>query len=112
MLTGLRKQLLFVTNNAAQSRSAYAERFARLGLDVRPEQIVPSSFAAARWLRAAAPTLTHAFVIGEEGLRDELRAVGITPLSAPATPFSHAEFRRMRVDERVGAVVVGHDTRF
>ena len=45
------KTCVFVTNNAAKSRAAYVKRFAGLGLEhVTLDQVVPSSFVAARWL--------------------------------------------------------------
>lgn len=62
LLERLGKTCVFVTNNAAKSRAAYVKRFAGLGLErVTLEQVVPSSFVAARWLaknRPRAPTST------------------------------------------------------
>ena len=44
MLEDLGKTCVFVTNNAAKSRAAYAEKFAGLGLEnVSMEQVVPSA---------------------------------------------------------------------
>jgi ribonucleotide monophosphatase NagD (HAD superfamily) len=52
LLNSMGKHIIYVTNNAAKSRAAYAKRFASLGLKVTKEQVVPSSFVAARWLAA------------------------------------------------------------
>ena len=50
------KTCVFVTNNAAKSRAAYAKRFAGLGLErITIDQVVPSSFVAARWLAKHQP---------------------------------------------------------
>lgn len=106
------KRCLFVTNNSARSRAAYAEKFAGLGLDARAEQVVPSSFVAARWLRRAAPSLERALVIGESGVEEELRAVGIDVVRTAAGAFDERAFASALPEPRVGAVVVGSDTTF
>lgn len=111
-LAALGKRVIFVTNNSARSRQAYAEKFAQLGLAVKPEQIVPSSFAAARWLKRNRPSIEAAYVIGEAGVEDELRAVGVDVVRCAAGAFSEAEFASASADPRVGAVVVGADSAF
>jgi len=92
-LERLGKRSIFVTNNSAKSRAQYAEKFRALGLRVDPEQIVPASYAAARWLRSARPSLQAAFVIGEQGVDDELRAVGKSRTSL--TQVSHKSHKRL-----------------
>ena len=92
-LERLGKRSIFVTNNSAKSRAHYAEKFRALGLRVDPEQIVPASYAAARWLRSARPSLQAAFVIGEQGVDDELRAVGKSRTSL--TQVSHKSHKRL-----------------
>ena len=122
-LDRLGKRSVFVTNNAAKSRAAYAARFAKLGLKVSEEQVVPSSFVAARWLARCKPDVTRAFVIGSSGLVEELREAGIEVLTA--SDFVGGSFAdneasgaltelamRVAQEPSVGAVVVGHDTSF
>lgn len=116
------KGSIFVTNNAAKSRSAYVSRFAALGLDrVQLEQVVPSSYVAARWLRKNRPALQNAFVIGAAGLVDEMREVGINVLTARDAAFASAASNGNSLMDlaevvaggpSVDAVVVGHDTQF
>jgi HAD superfamily hydrolase (TIGR01450 family) len=128
MLERLGKRCVFVTNNAAKSRAAYVKRFAGLGLErVTLDQVVPSSFVAARWLAQNRPEIKKVFVIGASGLVDELQEAGIEVLTARSSAFSFpssnpdsneastsmAELGKAVASEpEVGAVVVGHDTGF
>jgi phosphoglycolate/pyridoxal phosphate phosphatase family enzyme len=113
LLQRLGKRCIYVTNNSARSRAQYAAKFAELGLDVPPEQIVPASLVAARWLASNAPDVSAAYVIGEAGLEAELRAAGIEPIRADRSAlFDEHGFGDASPDPRVGAVVVGADHGF
>jgi len=128
MLERLGKTCVFVTNNAAKSRAAYVKRFAGLGLEhVTLDQVVPSSFVAARWLARNKPEVKKVFVIGASGLVDELEEAGIEVLTARSSAFSFpssdpdsneastsmaALGRAVASEPELGAVVVGHDTGF
>jgi HAD superfamily hydrolase (TIGR01450 family) len=128
MLERLGKTCVFVTNNAAKSRAAYVKRFAGLGLEhVTLDQVVPSSFVAARWLAQNRPEIKKVFVIGASGLVDELEEAGIAVLTARSSAFSFpssdpdsneastsmaALGRAVASEPELGAVVVGHDTGF
>ena len=128
MLERLGKTCVFVTNNAAKSRAAYVKRFAGLGLErVTLDQVVPSSFVAARWLAQNRPEIKKVFVIGASGLVDELQEAGIEVLTARSSAFSFpssdpdsneastsmaALGKAVASESEVGAVVVGHDTGF
>ena len=48
------KKCFFVTNNSTKSRKGYKSKFDSLGLDVAPEEIFSSSFAAAAYLEQVA----------------------------------------------------------
>ncbi len=111
------KRTLFVTNSSMRSRQSYARKFEALGLDVAPEQVVPSSYAAARWLQKNHPQVGAAYVIGESGLEEELVEAGIEVIRSAGPvrhggPFPEAEFPSAEPDERIGAVVVGCDVEF
>jgi phosphoglycolate/pyridoxal phosphate phosphatase family enzyme len=82
-----------LTNNSARSREEHAKRLARIGFDVRAEQLLPSSYLAAEYLREAQGTAS-VWSIGEEGLRDELLAAGHRTADCP---------------EEADALVVGMD---
>lgn len=67
------KRLVFVTNNPGKPPAAYAERLARLGVEVGPERIVTAGMVAAR-LAAEAADGGGVFVIGAEPLKELVAA--------------------------------------
>ncbi|XP_018677467.2 phosphoglycolate phosphatase 2-like isoform X3 [Musa acuminata AAA Group] len=92
-LRSLGKKLVFVTNNSTKSRKQYERKFTSLGLDVSEEEIFSSSFAAAMFLKLRNfPREKKVYVIGEEGILEELKQAGFSCLGGP-----------------VGAVIVGLD---
>ena len=68
-------RVLLLTNNSTRSRTQHAERLVRLGFGVRVDQVLSSSYLAAEYLRDT-HDLASVWVIGEDGLRDELVAAG------------------------------------
>ncbi|KAG6416422.1 hypothetical protein SASPL_123852 [Salvia splendens] len=119
-LRSMGKKLVFVTNNSTKSRRQYAKKFHSVGISVSEDEIFSSSFAAAMYLKVnkfpkekkvslleenvslssklhtlneeAMAAKPQVYVIGEEGILEELELAGFTPLGGP-----------------VGAVVVGLD---
>ena len=63
----------FVTNNAARTPAAVAEHLRELGVTAETSDVVTSS-------QAGAPVL----VVGTDALRDEVLAVGLTPVASAA----------------------------
>ena len=61
------KLVRFLTNNSTQTRRHFADNLFSMGFDVRPESIYTSAVGAAIYLRNSS-----AYVVGEEGLREEL----------------------------------------
>lgn len=114
MLRAQGKRIFFVTNNATKSRVGYKKKFENLGLDVMPEEIFSSSFAAAAYLEQTnfKATGKSVYVIGEQGVGEELDLLGIPHLGglndkdkvAPTQPGGRIEH-----DKNVGAVVVSYD---
>lgn len=68
-------KLHFITNNSTASRLHYAIRLGNLGIKASPDNITTSGRAASLWLRENHGKL-KAYVIGEEGLVDELLTEG------------------------------------
>ncbi|MEM1611083.1 MAG: HAD-IIA family hydrolase [Sulfolobales archaeon] len=97
-LMGKGIMVLFLTNNSTRSRASYAEALRRLGMEVPPEMILTSGFLASEWLRQREGS-TEVYMIGEEGLIEELILAGHRVLT-----ISDAE--------RARAVVVGLDRNF
>lgn len=107
---------LCFTNNSLRSRVDYAEKFAKLGLSmVTADQIFSSSYAAAAYLAKRRQGIKRAYVVGGQGIIDELRLVaGIDAFGGPEDADKRADFSRgaeaeVKVPEDIGAVVVGVD---
>ena len=70
------KRLVYVSNNPTAPGAAYAEKLTRLGLPTAPEEVITSAGVLGRHLARHAPH-QRLYVIGEESLKDELRAQGL-----------------------------------
>ncbi|XP_065853585.1 phosphoglycolate phosphatase 2-like isoform X2 [Euphorbia lathyris] len=107
------KKLVFVTNNSQKSRRQYAQKFLSLGISVTEDEIFSSSFAAAMYLKVNDfPTEKKVYVIGGEGILEELDLAGYTGLGGPEDGKKHVELKSDSLfehDKSVGAVVVGLD---
>ncbi|KAK9267449.1 hypothetical protein L1049_009875 [Liquidambar formosana] len=114
MLRSKGKKLVFVTNNSTKSRRQYSEKFRSLGIAVSEDEIFSSSFAAAMYLKAIDfPREKKVYVIGEEGILEELELAGFTGLGGPEDGKKTVQMKPnclFEYDKSVGAVVVGLDT--
>ncbi|XP_010554749.1 PREDICTED: phosphoglycolate phosphatase 2 [Tarenaya hassleriana] len=113
-LRSMGKKLVFVTNNSTKSRKQYAEKFQSLGVSsVTEEEIFSSSFAAAMYLKVNNfPKDKKVYVIGGDGILEELRLAGFTGLGGPEDGEKRVQLRSNSLfehDKTVGAVVVGLD---
>ena len=68
----------YVTNNSTRSRRSYVERLKALGLPASASTIVTSGYAASIYMRLRG--VSTAYVVGEEGLFEEVGLAGIEPL--------------------------------
>src|SRR5437868_6124740 len=82
-------QVFFATNNSTASRAEYVARLTRLGLGGDLDHVVTSAYATAHYLDRLDPRPADVFVVGANGLRDEIRAVGIRVRDAVAMPGAH-----------------------
>jgi len=113
-LRSLGKRIFFVTNNSTKSRKGYKKKFDGLGLEVLPEEIFSSSFAAAAYLEQTnfAATGRKVYVIGEVGIQEELDLIGVPHVGGPADAGKMPDMSpggRLNIDPTIGAVVVGFD---
>jgi phosphoglycolate/pyridoxal phosphate phosphatase family enzyme len=113
MLRGCGKKILFVTNNSTKSRKGYLGKFESLGLKVFADEIFSSSFAAAAYFQQdPLPPGKKVYVIGQEGIGEELDLIGVSHIGGPqdANKTVHiAPGAKVEHDPDVGAVVVGFD---
>ncbi|KAG1674279.1 hypothetical protein FOA52_013468 [Chlamydomonas sp. UWO 241] len=111
MLRKLGKKLFFVTNNSTKSRAGYLKKFTSLGLNISAEEVYSSSYAAAAYLESIGFN-KKVYVIGEEGILQELDLKGIKHLGGPTdatktVKLAPGEFQDH--DSEVGAVIIGFD---
>lgn len=108
------KRIFFVTNNSTKSRKGYKKKFDSLGLNVEPEEIFSSSFAAAAYLEQTnfKDTGKKVYVMGDVGIEEELDLIGVPHFGGPKDGDRVVELKpgyALPHDENVGAVVVGFD---
>ncbi|MGH2597120.1 MAG: HAD-IIA family hydrolase [Actinomycetota bacterium] len=92
-LRAMTKRVAFVTNNSGRTPEAVVARLANVGISANVGEVETSALSTAELL--AARGVVEAFVIGEEGIVQALRAKGITVVDGDA--------------KDVGVVVVGWD---
>jgi HAD superfamily hydrolase (TIGR01450 family) len=86
-------RVAFVTNNASRTPGEVADHLSSLAIQAGGDDVVTSAQAAARLLAAELDGAARVLVVGAEGLREAVRAVGLTPVD--------------RVDDDPVAVVQG-----
>jgi len=79
-------QVFFATNNSTATRQEYVDRLASLGLGGDVEHVVTSAYATAHYLDRLDPRPKDVLVFGANGLRTEIRAVGIPVRDAGDVP--------------------------
>ena len=89
----------YLTNNSAQTRRGYRAKLAGMGIDAPEDRIMTSAYATALRLKEEGARGATALVIGQDGLYEELRAVGLR-LVDPSK------------DARADYVIVGIDRQF
>lgn len=72
----------FVTNNASRAAVDIAVQLAGLGIPCSAEEVVTSAQAVAETLRRRLPIGAAVLVVGGDGLRSALSAVGLRPVSS------------------------------
>ena len=90
-----RWDVFFATNNSTATRRDYLRRLEQLQLGGDLDHIVTSGFATAHYLERRRPLPQDVLVIGADGLREEIRAVGIDHYSIagardPMNSLSHS----------------------
>ena len=79
-------QVFFATNNSTATRDDYVQRLNKLGLGGDADHIVTSAYATAHYLERLDPRPKDVYVVGANGLREEIRAVGIPVRDASSLP--------------------------
>ena len=98
------KRIVFVSNKPLQTRSDYAAKLTGLGIPVEADDVITSGFVLGHYLAKTEPQL-RLYVIGETGLRDELRGYGLTVVDE----FMGQDPQQVIQPLNVDAVVVAFD---
>src|SRR2546429_9697854 len=81
-------QVFFATNNSTATRDEYVRRLSSLGLGGDLDHVVTSAYATAHYLERLDPRPKDGLVVGADGLRKEIRDVGISVREAETLPGS------------------------
>ena len=101
-LRGLGKRVAFVTNNSSRTPEAVAKALNAVGVQAHPDEVETSALATADLLVSRG--VADAFVVGEQGVREALRGVGIALAAADADLSEsvvvgwdrHADYAKLR----------------
>jgi len=91
----------YYTNNSSRTRKFYSRRLHSMGIDAPVDDIMTSSYAAALHFVEAGVQGKTVYQIGEEGIKEELEAVGMRVIRDLDEP-----------DAKIDFVVVGIDREF
>ena len=117
------KRGILVTNNSTKSRAKQSLRFRGMGIPASEDQIFTSAYSTAIYLsqilHMSAPR-NKVFVFGQEGIEAELASVGLVSIGGTDKVYQKevdsADLRGIAsgaaMDDNVGAVVVGSDSKF
>src|SRR5438034_8447570 len=81
-------QVFCATNNSTATRDEYVRRLSSLGLGGDLDHVVTSAYATAHYLERLDPRPKDVLVVGADGLRKEIRDVGISVRDAETLPGS------------------------
>lgn len=115
-LRSLGKKLFFVTNTSSRSSEQLQQKLAKIGVPCEASECVPSGVFTATYVKRMHPDAKRVYVIGGQGVVDELKKVGIDSCGGPAEDdkvFKDTEFEAMAESvgsEHFDGVVVGWDT--
>ena len=73
----------FLTNNSALTREAYVRRLTGVGIPAQEEDFMTSAYATALYLQTQGAQGRRVFIVGEEGIHEELRRIGMVVVTDP-----------------------------
>lgn len=115
-LRGLGKNIYFVTNNSTKSRKQYAETFKKYNIQVVEEEIYPSGYLVAQYIKENHSDIKKVYVIGELGIHEELKNIGVKTSGLDDSDKKMDQNLYKSIEEKeleeYQAVVVGWDRGF
>lgn len=82
-LLNLGHKVYYFTNNATKTRASFVKKLADMGIKSDNEHIMTSSYATAIYLRSKGAEGGTVYIIGEEGINEELKAIGMKAIDDP-----------------------------
>lgn len=98
--------ILFLTNNATKTRAAFAQKLNSFGISASPTDVMTASYGLASHVREKYTKGKSAYIIGEGGMVEEAKKVGIEiiPASSASIPdFAIVSLDRSLTYEKVAA---------
>lgn len=117
-LRSMGKKVFFVTNTSSRSSEQLQQKLVTMGVSCDAAECVPSGVFTASYVRRTHPDAKRVYVVGGQGVVDELKKVGIESSGGPAEDhemFEDTAFEALAASvgtERYDGVVVGWDTAF
>ncbi|OWF47493.1 glycerol-3-phosphate phosphatase-like [Mizuhopecten yessoensis] len=110
------KHLLFVTNNSMHSNERYVNKFKEVGFEANESDIFGVANAAAVYLRHIAKVEGKVYVVGGQGMKQELDKYRLESFGAGPDPdqasWDPKQLLQMEFRDNVQAVLVGFDEHF
>lgn len=106
------KKVFFVTNNSTKSHTQFLEKFHALGFKVLANEVVSTSFLAAKYLKANLDPSKQVYVVGSPAIACELDALNIRHFGVGEDYLKTSIpifVETIELEPNVGAVLVGFD---
>lgn len=102
------KRVIFLTNNSTKSREKIQHKLERHGIKAPISNIYGSAHLLAAYLKQYAPQVRRVYVIGREGILEELQQAGIACAGGPSDDLKN-DLNDLNSNSIVDAVIVGYD---
>lgn len=107
-LKSLNKEIFFFTNNSTKSRALYVTKINQLlDFQVSVDQIISTSWLVAEYLKSVDYKSGLIYLVGSEGIADELRQANFSFIGVGRDPYLH-DFK-VELNPAVNCVVAGFD---
>ncbi len=107
---------LLLTNNSTLTPAQYVAKLARMGVEVREDEIFTSALATARYLRSIAQPGSRVYLVGMDGIRRALLEEGFVLADGPDVDFvvagldttvTYEKLKTASLAIRAGAMFIG-----
>ncbi|KAF2076691.1 hypothetical protein CYY_002004 [Polysphondylium violaceum] len=106
------KKVIFLTNNSTKTRNDFLHKIKSFGIDCNIDEVFSSSYGAQVYL-SKINFQQKLFMIGEKGLEEELRPLGLEIIkNFEKTNDGIDNVQHIEPDHSIGAVIIGMDTSY